>query len=148
MPAECQGEVNELENGAIHKGTKNREDQYEGFGIRRWKDGSIYAGMWLNSKADGKGFLLHAVGDCYAGDWKADKQTGFGVYVHINGAKYIGQWLENRHHGKGSETWPDGSQFEGKYEHGKKHNGRLNPADGSWYLGDFVNNKFEGMGTY
>ena len=49
MPSECEGEAIELEIGAIHKGTLNRERKYEGFGIRQWKDGSIYAGQWRDS---------------------------------------------------------------------------------------------------
>ena len=34
MPSECEGEAVEIENGAIHMGTLNRERKYEGFGIR------------------------------------------------------------------------------------------------------------------
>jgi hypothetical protein len=36
----------------------------------------MYEGYWLDSKATGKGRLIHADGDVYDGTWKDDKADG------------------------------------------------------------------------
>ena len=47
------------------------------------------------------------------------------------------------------EIWPDGAKYEGEYKDGvKEGKGKLEFADGSWYLGEFSLNEIEGKGVY
>ena len=48
----------------------------------------MYEGWWKDSKANGKGRLIHADGDVYDGYWQDDKAHGYGIYSHLDGARY------------------------------------------------------------
>ncbi|KAL4444491.1 hypothetical protein ABPG74_016784 [Tetrahymena malaccensis] len=138
----------ELENGAIYFGEWIGDVRY-GKGIMTWQDGSKFEGYFKNSKANGRGRLVHANGEIYEGDWKDDKAHGYGVYTHLDGATYEGTWINDLQEGDGIERWPDGSVYEGKYKEGKKHGtGLFTWADGSSYEGDFKSNNIEGHGKY
>jgi hypothetical protein len=46
---------------------KQRKDAREGWGVRRWTDGSIYEGWFKADQACGRGRLIHADGYTYLG---------------------------------------------------------------------------------
>ena len=46
-------------------------------------------------------------------DWVDGKAHGHGYYLHADGSKYTGGWKDDKQHGNGHETFPDGSVYEG-----------------------------------
>jgi hypothetical protein len=142
--------VTVLENGARYEGQWHPiSGERTGKGVQVWADGSMYEGLWENSKANGNGRLIHADGDVYEGEWQDDKAHGKGVYIHTDGARYDGEWKEDRQDGFGVETWPDGAKYEGNYIDGKKDGeGKFFWADGSNYEGQFSDNNIHGTGVY
>jgi len=59
-----------FDDGSIYRGQKklvNKKEIREGYGIHVWPDGSMYEGMWLRNKANGKGKLMLSDGDIYQG---------------------------------------------------------------------------------
>lgn len=66
--------------------------------------------------------------DIYSGQWANGKKHGEGTYVFsATGMKYIGNWVENRFV-SGRWAYPNGSYFEGEF-HNNKPRGR-----GRWVL--------------
>ncbi len=66
--------------------------------------------------------------DIYSGQWTNGKKHGEGTYVFsATGMKYIGNWVENRFV-SGRWAYPNGSYFEGEF-HNNKPRGR-----GRWVL--------------
>jgi radial spoke head protein 1 len=45
-------------------------DEKNGYGINRWKDGEIFYGEYKNNKRDGQGYYKWANGNEYWGMWK------------------------------------------------------------------------------
>ena len=133
----------------IYEGKKSEFNEKEGWGIKKWADGGLYVGMWLNNQANGKGYFFHSDGDVYAGDWVEDKANGNGTYLHVDGASYVGEWKEDKQTGQGKETWADGSEYSGNYLDGMKHGqGVYKWSDGSSYDGNWADNCINGKGTY
>lgn len=64
----------------------------------------------------------------YAGDFKDNFMTGYGTIKFHDGRVYEGQFQENRMHGKGKMVYK-------------------NNID-EYYQGEFINDNFEGIGTY
>ena len=66
--------------------------------------------------------------DIYSGNWLKGKKHGQGTYVfNATGMKYIGEWVENRFV-KGRWTYPNGSYFEGEFQNNKPR------GKGKWVL--------------
>lgn len=82
--------------GNVYGGQKNPKGEEEGYGVKSFNNGTLYAGEWKAGKASGKGWFFHADGDVYKGDWADDKAHGRGMYRHANGASYEGQWVEDK----------------------------------------------------
>jgi len=53
-----------LKNGAIYKGYIINNFR-NGYGIVTWKDGTTFAGYWVDDKANGKGKFIHCNGDIF-----------------------------------------------------------------------------------
>ena len=54
------------------------------------------------------------------GEFYNDKANNYGIYSHFSGANYEGLWLEDSQHGIGIEIWKDYSFYSGEYVNGKK----------------------------
>ena len=61
----------------------------------------------------------------YEGTWEKDQISGYGSLRGVN-IKYTGEWKDNKKHGKGKLTWTNEKRKQ--------------------YIGDFVNDKFYGVG--
>ena len=138
-----------MSSTGVYTGDINALNQYHGFGVFVWKDGSKYDGFWHNGKACGRGRLINADGGVYEGDWLDDKANGAGKYIYKDGSVYEGEWANDKQNGAGRETWPDGSWFQGNFVMNKKFGkGEYHWADGTSYEGEFKENKFNGYGKY
>ena len=80
---------------------------------------SIYAGNWENGIRSGRGSYWNGNGNLYIGQWKDDKRHGRGAYFFN-----LPEWIENQH----TEFWLS-ENFEN-------------------YNGEFVDDHYQGMGTY
>ena len=90
---------------------------WEGFGIIKFPDGSLYQGQTSNEIFNGKGRMTHANGDIYHGDWLDGKANGFGVFVDSIGSSYKGEWLDDQQHGFGTESWNFGKiKYTGEFK--------------------------------
>ena len=51
-------------------GNKDKSGIKNGFGIQKWKDGSIYKGNFINNMAGGFGIFYHSDGDIHKGTFE------------------------------------------------------------------------------
>jgi hypothetical protein len=47
-----------------------------GFGLRRWSNGSSYSGEFADGEANGQGVYIATNGDRYEGAWRNNKRDG------------------------------------------------------------------------
>lgn len=62
-----------------------------GYGIYKWKDGSVYQGQFLNGKKNGKGKYKDTNGSVFEGIWKNGKRHGKGT-LKVPGLEEILNW--------------------------------------------------------
>ena len=87
---------------------------HNGYGIKLFKDGAIYAGDFADGLRSGHGVQRWSDGDFYAGEWREDARDGYGSYrfshgdEDLSGAiedsecdRYDGEWKDNHFQGKG-----------------------------------------------
>lgn len=119
--------------------------QKVGFGIQKWKDGSMYYGYFDKNLLNNIGYFRHSDGDEYKGEFKADRACGFGLYKHENGNLYEGYWKDDKQNGIGIESWNNDSEYKGEFANGKKNGiGKYVWTDGSTYLGQWRDNFLDG----
>eukprot|EP01124_Arcella_intermedia_P017267 TRINITY_DN24046_c0_g1_i1.p1 TRINITY_DN24046_c0_g1~~TRINITY_DN24046_c0_g1_i1.p1 ORF type:complete len:1044 (-),score=206.88 TRINITY_DN24046_c0_g1_i1:52-3183(-) len=108
--------------------------------------GGHYVGYWKNDKMEGKGKLAYMTGDVYIGNWYNGKQHGKGVLKYKDDTTYIGNWVHGMRTGSGKIVSPNGTQFRGVWQNDKIIEGELQTPDGYYYVGNFLNNVFNGVG--
>jgi hypothetical protein len=89
-------------------------DTMDGYGIRVFSDGTLYAGDFLKGDRDGIGILRWGNGHSYYGRWVNDVASGQGRYRFSNGDSYTGEWDSGEVIGVGYFTHDDGQVFEGQ----------------------------------
>jgi hypothetical protein len=146
-------------------------DCVNGKGIKKYTNGSVYDGDFVDSLKNGFGVMVWQSRDKYIGEWKGGYRNGNGTYTWPNGDKYIGDFILNKITGKGKFYYVDGRIYEGDFSAGKLNGkgtmiynegskyigdwkdgnitgkGKIYYAAGGSYEGDFVNNTLEGTGT-
>lgn len=138
----------------VDLGTKNYEGEWingkrDGFGVLKWKDGSIFKGFFVNDMANGLGKQHHKQGETYVGEWVNDRAEGIGHFTNTNGCTYQGEWVSDKQEGFGREVWTKGSTYEGTFINGMKHGyGTLTLEDGSFFEGEFKENTIDGLGRF
>ena len=100
--------------GGIRNGMKH------GYGVYRYRHGTVYRGMWVNDRAHGKGIIIWPNGDRYEGEWADNLRSGRGSYIWAMGDRYAGLWRDDRKEGVGVYTWKEGDRFEGQWLRGKR----------------------------
>ena len=98
--------------------------------------------------------LVGKSGSRYEGQFRKDKREGNGVERFVNGTVYEGEYKDDKFEGKGTFRWPDDCYYTGSWKAGVMegkvritNQGEYLMQDGKFYMGDFQNNKFEGLGT-
>ena len=84
-----------------------------------WTEKEVYVGNWERGLRVGRGTHWNGKGNLYVGQWRDNKRNGLGSYFFN-----LPEWRENQH----SEFW-------------LKENTEN-------YTGEFVNDHFQGQGTY
>ncbi|XP_047544579.1 radial spoke head 10 homolog B-like [Vanessa atalanta] len=109
-----------------------------GFGSREYCEMSGYKGEWDTSIREGKGLMIWPNHDFYRGEWKNGIMSGYGVYIWD--AYY-----------NNSMSSPSLCAYRGSWEKGTRNGyGVLNLGLGlgSFYKGEFKNNKKHGVGRF
>ncbi|CAK9205754.1 unnamed protein product [Sphagnum jensenii] len=124
-----------------------------------WTTGDFYCGEWHNNLRDGRGIHTFKSGNRYEGQFKEGKREGHGTFWVVNGKYYCpsyrGSWKANYFHGLGLLYGKCGEMYEGYFENGKRCGmGKQTYRD--WtskdmsfhiYIGEWVDNKRDGVGT-
>ncbi|TGK87223.1 membrane-binding protein [Leptospira bourretii] len=155
-----------------NRGKCSSGDCNTGFGVLELKDGTYYAGGFLNHRFHDYGILKHFSGEKYEGYWHRGEKNGKGKIFYADGAFYEGNFRRNIKHGEGYYVWSDGTKISGffvngepqgkctltlpnkltlvgEYERGIVINGEgiYIYDDQSRYIGNWKNGKREGKGT-
>ncbi|MCG6146445.1 MORN repeat-containing protein [Leptospira bandrabouensis] len=143
-----------------------------GFGVLELKDGTYYAGGFLNHRFHDYGILKHISGEKYEGYWHRGEKSGKGKIYYADGAFYEGNFRRNVKHGEGYYVWSDGTKIAGFFVDGEPQGkctltlpnkliliGEYNRGivingegiyiydDQSRYIGNWKNGKRNGKGT-
>jgi hypothetical protein len=131
---------------------RNREQKSQITGLRHSiynNAGGIYIGEWLNNKKDGYGELQQTNGLIYKGMWKSDKRHGCGITLRktFQGliTVYDGEYLHGKKHGEGRKFYNNGV-YQGRWENDEKVFGIMEYNDGKTYMGEWCNDKCDGLG--
>lgn len=74
-------------------------------------------------------------------------QNGTGTFTYSDGSVYTGDWKDGKQHGTGTFE-QGGAKYVGDFVNDRfEGNGTLTKFDGSSYVGDFVRDQFEGNGN-
>ena len=100
-----------------------RDEEFHGYGRLEipisFTQRAVYAGNWVRGQREGRGTHWNGEGKLYIGEWRNNKRHGTGSYFFN-----IPGWKENEH----TEFW-----LKENFEN---------------YTGDFVEDHFQGKGTY
>lgn len=109
----------------------------------------VYKGAWENNEKHGIGQQNYpGVGDYY-GYWENGQRHGEGVMTYANKDVYSGQWANGNKHGKGTYIFfLTAQKYVGQFVKGQMVSGRWNYPNGSYFEGNFDNNKPKGAGCW
>ncbi|XP_032510661.2 radial spoke head 10 homolog B-like isoform X1 [Danaus plexippus] len=113
-------------------------NERHGYGSREYCKVSGYKGEWNKFIREGKGMMIWPNHDFYRGEWKNGVMSGYGFYI----------WEAYYNN---SMSLPSLCAYRGFWEKGKRNGyGILNLglALGSYYKGEFKNNKKHGVGKF
>lgn len=102
-------------------GSRNAEEERNGFGVLKKIDGCIYAGEWKLNMRSGIG--LETGFEKYAGQWRSNVHHGVGTEVQDNGIIYTGQWKNHKRDGWGTIFFPNGEILAGLFKEGIQQDG-------------------------
>ena len=126
-----------------------RGDCFNGFGTlqlnSRFGKGQ-YLGDFTDGEFNGYGRLEIPISwtskEIYVGNWVAGERSGRGTHWNGKGNLYIGEWKDNRRHGRGSYFYNLAEWRENRHTEFWLQDNTEN------YTGEFVNDHFQGQGTY
>lgn len=138
-----QGEVTELSRECLFG------DCVDGYGTLEMKTTigtNTYRGNFKAGKYHGFGKLTEMISRTerayYDGHWDMGVRSGRGTYFNGKDRLYIGQWKNDKREGRGSYFFGVKDWSENKYsEHWLSENVEN-------YTGEFVNDLYQGQGTY
>jgi len=117
-----------------------------GFGVKKYQDGTIYIGEWWNDVPSGKGTVIWADGSIYVGQFIKGLYHGNGTLMNNKegGALYIGEFNEDLPDGFGTMFFSDGGFYVGQMKEGtldgqgcfQHNNGTL--EEGLWKKGQIT----------
>lgn len=127
-----------------------QNDVFHGKGVLVKINGFIYDCFFFNGLCHGKGTATNPKnGLYYTGDWVNGEFSGKGKLKISNGV-YEGGFLNGLYHGEGTMVYADGTEYIGKWVNNIRVKGRLIFASKKdFYEGTFncLNEQFHGKGT-
>jgi len=157
------------ENGEM----KNSSRDQTGSAIVTYPNNDIYEGYFQTGIREGRGTYRYAInGDKYEGEWKMNLRHGIGTMAYVGKGVYQGYWENGRRHGEGMFTYPNGDVYSGWWRFGEKEGtgsylnkstgmklygqwcegemktGRWIYPNGTYFEGNFTQNKPQGEGTW
>jgi hypothetical protein len=103
-------------------------DTCNGYGVKLFEDGVLYAGDFEEGLRSGRGVQRWPDGHVYIGQWKRGKREGQGEYRFSHGDSdgsgviednecdiYRGEWLDDMFHGTGAYTFMGGDVYMGQF---------------------------------
>jgi len=87
-----------------------------GYHKKKFDDGSVYEGNFVNGKPEGKGTMKYVGGASYSGEWHYGLREGEGTWNYPDGGSYIGSWVRGRRHGRGTLKKKDGTVIVGEWK--------------------------------
>ena len=117
-----------------------------GYGVKKYKDGTMYVGEWWNGEASGQGTVIWPDGSIYVGEFIKGLYNGEGTLLtEIN--FYVGEFHKNLPDGSGSMFMNEGV-YVGEFKEGEMSGkGFFQHRDGTieeslWKEGKPVGNVF------
>lgn len=149
------GVVRNPDGDIVYRGAYDAVLTYHGTGTQ-YLDRSTYVGNFCCGKKYGQGVMTYGNGDRYDGNWAEDCRDGVGEY-HFHGddramKSIVGRWVNDRLTESITLKFDlpcesRSTKFVGEYEEGVKHGfGEMTYIDGDCYIGDWANDKREGLG--
>ena len=137
-----------LPNGNYYIGNFN-EDYYDGYGIYSWKsEGMIYYGTWQKGLQNGYGYQLKNSKAVVAGFYTNGKLTRDMLTYDYTNNIYKNNCAGDCANGFGQYKYSDKSWYYGFFQNSKPHYvGMYKNNAGDLYMGQFIANKMEGVGT-
>ena len=87
-----------------------------GYHKKKFDDGSVYEGNFVNGKPEGKGIMKYVGGASYIGEWHYGLREGEGTWNYPDGGSYIGSWVRGRRHGRGTLNKKGGMVIIGEWK--------------------------------
>lgn len=87
-----------------------------GYHKKKFDDGSVYEGNFVNGKPEGKGTMKYVGGASYIGEWHYGLREGEGTWNYPDGGSYIGSWVRGRRHGRGTLNKKGGMVIIGEWK--------------------------------
>jgi len=135
-------------DGTVYIGFWKDGKKY-GYGKQRSVDGTTYEGEFYDNMFEGEGTLTSACNKVFQGEFRTDSPW-LGAGIVISGEDYYeGKFVKGLFYGYGRKCNSDGSVYEGQFEKTEFHGtGKLIFIDGSMFEGTFANNmKVKGVFT-
>ena len=88
-----------------------------GYGIKKYADGTIYIGNWWNTTPSGQGTLIWADGTIYVGHFNKGAYNGDGT-LFTSENLYIGEFNKNMPNGHGTLFMDSGDMYVGDFQEG------------------------------
>ena len=96
-----------------------RPDVLNGYHQKRFEDGSMYEGNFVNGRPEGKGTMIYVGGASYSGEWHNGLREGHGTWNYADGGSYVGEWHRGQMHGRGKLVKGDGTVILGIWNDGR-----------------------------
>lgn len=139
-------------------------DCNNGEGTKKWNDGTIEKGTWVDGNIMGNGYQFFGKNSTFAGDtYEGGFLNGYhgnGTYIDVSeGGTYVGEFKNWKFHGKGKQSYGPLSKYpnryyEGNWKNGKRHGygvkfwGDAGEYTNNKYSGDWINDEMHGQGRY
>ena len=134
-------------NNSVFEG-QFEKNNFNGYGIEIFEDGSTYFGQFENNKKAGIGTYDWGDGCQYQGEWKNGLPHGSGIFNDNKNRLYEGEWKYGKMNGIGLFKWGDVRKYIGYYREDKRNGFGIffwpNPL--KIYLGFWVNGLPNGIG--
>lgn len=123
-----------------------------GEGEIQFRKDQVYRGSVKAGMPDGEGRMEYSCGDLYVGEWISGKRDGKGKFTDFSsGECSSGYWKDDMLHGDVKQVFKDDYmgriKFKGKFVKGKRCGmGTMEMLKGSYYKGDWKNNRYWGTG--